>query len=326
MKTAGAAPFWHLPVPGGTARWRMQAVWWLVWPKLFGPGARAIEGWTPSGHTRLLSASRLTVAPSHCMHSQQSGQQGATLLRSSSGSAGAGRQAVLTAVICFGLCASEEWGFAYMLRSGSKLVSACNLTLPLVAACSCACVLRAFPAGIARLRDRIRRLRATCISKEDQQIMQSMIIRPKHISVRNPQAPGPRSRSALCSRRRRYDARIPPIFADHLRSSVLCIQCRQARGGIPLVAISVRACMPGQRISLREWGRMGYWYRFFNFDLPEGSQGNTEADWRQWRQTRFGHARSERRRPQFTAHNSVRPLKNGLSLGGSSATRPPIHP
>ena len=35
-----------------TARWRMQAVWWLVWPKLFGPGARAIvEGWTPSGHT-----------------------------------------------------------------------------------------------------------------------------------------------------------------------------------------------------------------------------------------------------------------------------------
>ena len=43
------APFWNLPVPGGTARWRMQAVWWLVWPKLFGPGARAIvEGWTPA--------------------------------------------------------------------------------------------------------------------------------------------------------------------------------------------------------------------------------------------------------------------------------------
>ena len=56
-----------------------------------------------------------------------------------SGSARAGRQAVLTAVICFGLCASEEWGFAYILRSGSKLVSTCNLTLPLVAACSCAC-------------------------------------------------------------------------------------------------------------------------------------------------------------------------------------------
>ena len=146
MKTASAAPCWPLPVPGGTARWRMQAVWWLVWPKLFGPGARAIvEGWTraPSGHTRLLSASRLTVAPGRCMYSQQSGQQSATLLRIRS--ARAGRQAVLTDVICFGLCASEEWGFAYILRSGSKLVSACNLTLPLVAACSCACVLRASP-------------------------------------------------------------------------------------------------------------------------------------------------------------------------------------
>ena len=63
-----------------------------------------------------------------------------------------GKLPPLMAVICFGLCASEEWGFAYILRSGSKLVSACNLTfkLPLVAACSCACVLRAFPAGIAR--------------------------------------------------------------------------------------------------------------------------------------------------------------------------------
>ena len=50
------------PVPGPwcitAARWRMQAAWWLVWPRLFGPGARAIvEGWTPSGHTRLLPAS-----------------------------------------------------------------------------------------------------------------------------------------------------------------------------------------------------------------------------------------------------------------------------
>ncbi len=78
--------------------------------------------------------------------------------------------------------------------------------------------------------------------------MQYMTIRPKHgISVRNPQAPGPRSRSALCSRRRRYDARRSPIFADCLRSGVLWLQCRRARGGIPLVAISVRACMPGQR-------------------------------------------------------------------------------
>ena len=130
--------------------------------------------------------------------------------------------------------------------------------------------------------------------------------------MRNPQASGPRSRSARCSWRRRYDARRSPIFADHLHSGVLCIQCRQARGGISLVAISVRACMPGQRILT---SRTRNWYRFFYFDLTEGSQGTIEAGWRHWRQARFGHARSERRRPQFTAHNSVRSLKSGLSLG-----------
>ncbi len=86
------------------------------------------------------------MAPGHCKHSQQSGQQSATLLPF--GLCRCGRQAVLTAVICFGLYASEEWRFAYILRSGCKLVSACNLMLPLVAACSCACVLRAFPAGM----------------------------------------------------------------------------------------------------------------------------------------------------------------------------------
>ena len=60
-----------------------------------------------------------------------------------------------------------------------------------------------------------------------------MIIRPKHISVRNPQAPGPRSRlgSALCSRRRRYDARRSPIFAGHLRSGVLCINAGKLEVG-----------------------------------------------------------------------------------------------
>ena len=146
-----------------------------------------------------------------------------------------------------------------------------------------------------------------------------MIIRPKHISVRNPQAPGPRSRSALCSRRRRYDARRSPIFAGHLRSGVLCIQCRQARGGIPLVAISVRACMPGQRIFT---SRTGVLVHSFFFDLTGGSQGISPFDLRHHRQTRFGHARSRRRRPQFKAHNSVRPFENGLRSLGSSATRP----
>ena len=51
-----------------------------------------------------------------------------------------GRQAVLSAAICFGPCASEEWGFAYILRSGGNLLSACNLTLPLVAARAAALV------------------------------------------------------------------------------------------------------------------------------------------------------------------------------------------
>ena len=144
-------PFWHLPVPGGTARWRMQAVWWLVWPKLFGPGARAIvEGWTPSGHTRLLPASRLTVAPGRCMYSQQSGQQSATLLRIRALPVPVDR-------LCLRLssasgCAHRKNGDlrTFYALAALELVLACNLTLPLVAACSCACVLRAFPAGIAR--------------------------------------------------------------------------------------------------------------------------------------------------------------------------------
>ena len=47
------------------------------------------------------------------------------VLRSSAfGLCRCGRQAVLTAVICFGLCASEEWAFAYIPRPGCKLISA----------------------------------------------------------------------------------------------------------------------------------------------------------------------------------------------------------
>ena len=61
---------------------------------------------------------------------------------------------------------------------------------------------------------------------------------------------------------------------------------------------------------------------FFGFGSDGGSQGTSPFDFRHYRQTRFGHARSRRGRPQFKAHNSVRPFENGLSLGGSSATRP----
>ncbi len=70
--------------------------------------------------------------------------------------------------------------------------------------------------------------------------------------------------------------------------------------------------------------RIGYrvLVSFFYFDLTEGSQGTSPFDLRYHRENGFGHARSERRRPQFTAHNSVRPFENGLRSLGSSATRP----
>ena len=158
-----------------------------------------------------------------------------------------------------------------------------------------ACVMRAFPVGVARQRDRMRTLRATCIAKRTVRY-DLVIIRPMHvvISVWNPQAPGPRSRSALCSRRRRYDARRSPIFAAHLGSDVLCSQWMQARGGISLVAIADLAWMPGQRIFISEKGVPVY---SFFFDLDGWSQGTSPFDFRHYRQTRFGHARSKRGRP-----------------------------
>ena len=67
------------------------------------------------------------------------------------------------------------------------------------------------------------------------------------------------------------------------------------------------------------WGRLVANGGFY----IEGPQKISPFDFRRhYRQTRLGHARGERGRPQFTAHNSVRSLKSGLSLGGSSATRP----
>ena len=91
-----------------------------------------------------------------------------------SGSARAGRQAVLTAVICFGLCASEEWGFAYILRSGIRLVSACMQ--PDVASGRCV-QLRLCPTRLPRGHRKITRSNTKATSdlhsQEDQQIMQS---------------------------------------------------------------------------------------------------------------------------------------------------------
>ena len=56
--------------------------------------------------------------------------------------------------------------------------------------------------------------------------------------------------------------------------------------------------------------------------IAEGPQGTSPFDLRYHRENGARQPGNERSRPQFTAHNSVRSLKNGLSLGGSSATRP----
>jgi hypothetical protein len=125
----------------------------------------------------------------------------------------------------------------------------------------------------------------------------------------------------------------------NLHSGVLCIQCRQARGGILQVAISVRACMPGNGFSLREPGRYtgAYWHTLFYFDLgcQWGSLETNVAGWChsasaiEWSQTRFGHARGERSRPpgHFKVHrhgdNSVRPLKTASAWVGAPRPGPP---
>jgi len=196
----------------------MQAVWWLVWPKLFGPGARAIvEGWTPSGHTRLLPASRLTVAPGHRMHSQQSGPQSATLLRiralpvRATGCAYGCHLLRALRIGKMGICVhSTRWLQAHI---GMKPDAA-----------SGRCVqLRLCPTRLPRGHRKITRSNTKATSdlrsKEDQQIRQSMTIRPKHgISVRSPQAPGPRSRSALAA------GEGATTLGDHPFSLITCVR------------------------------------------------------------------------------------------------------
>ena len=138
MKTASAALFWHPPVPGDRALAHASGVVAAL-AQTFGPGARAIEGGTPSGHTpAVCEPPHSGACPLYVFPAKWS----AKVLRSSEFGLCRcrGRQAVLTAVICFGPCASEEWGFAYILRSGGNFLSACNLTLPLVAARAAALV------------------------------------------------------------------------------------------------------------------------------------------------------------------------------------------
>ena len=114
-----------------------------------------------------------------------------------SGSAGAGRQTALRLPFASG-CAHRRRGIC---GHPALWQQAYIDILPDVASGRCVQLrlsLRAFPVGIARQRDRMRTLRATCIVTGPV-IWHSMTIRHMHaaISVRNPQAIRPRSRSAM---------------------------------------------------------------------------------------------------------------------------------
>ena len=183
--------------------------------------------------------------------------------------------------------------------------------------------LRAFPVGIARQRDRMRTLRATCIVTGPV-IWHSMTIRHMHaaISVRNPQAPRPRSRSAM---QQANTLRRSEITNFRVSSALGCLAHAmeaRLRQDFTRGDRCPRLHAPSNGFHFEE--TEGNWVLVFLFFRPRvrGSQGTNRIDLRHHRQTRFGYARSKRSQPQFKAHNSVRPFENGLSLGGSSATRP----
>ena len=117
-------------------------------------------------------------------------------------------------------------------------------------------------------------------------------------------------------------------IGDHQFSRLTCARVPCARNGGKIEAgfhsrrsLPSPAC-PSQRISFRRTD--GNWVLVWLFFRPRvrGSQGTSPFEFRQYRQTRFGYARSKRSQPQFKAHNSVRPFENGLRSLGSSATRP----
>ena len=137
MKATLPAPFWPLPAGPGDCTLAQRHVGQLG----LRPGARPlsaslVEVPTQPGardHKSLRSASQRRLPIVLCS------QQGA--LRSSALGLCRCRSTNSTlAAVRLGLCASEEEGFAGILRSGSKLISACNLMLPLVAACRAALV------------------------------------------------------------------------------------------------------------------------------------------------------------------------------------------
>ena len=172
MKTASAAPFWHLHVPGGTARWRMQAVWWLDWSKLFAPARVRSSKDGPPAVTRaccLRAASQWRLAVV-CILSKVVSK----VLRSSA----------------FGLCPCRSTGCAYgchLLRAvrigrmgicvHSTLWQQARIGMqPDVASGRCV-QLRLCPTRLPRGHRKITRSNTKATSdlhsKEDQQIMQS---------------------------------------------------------------------------------------------------------------------------------------------------------
>ena len=151
--------------------------------------------------------------------------------------------------------------------------------------------------------------------------MHSMTIRPKHgISVRSPQAPGPRSRTSCEARFAAGEG--ATTLGDDPFSLITCVRVSCAsNAGKAWRSLFAPACRATDFHFENRGTGVTLVQTFFSTSAG-GSQGISPFDFRHYRQTRFGNARSRRRRPQLKAHNSVRSLKNGLSLGGSSATRP----
>ena len=154
-----------------------------------------------------------------------------------------------------------------------------------------------------------------------------MKIPHKHaaISVRNPQAARPRSRSAL---QQANTLRRSEITNFRVSSALECLaHVMEARWRQDFTRGD--RC-PRLHAPPNGFHFDGNWVLVWLFFRPRvrGSQGTSPFEFRHYRQTRFGYARSKRSQPQFKAHNSVRPFENGLRSLGSSATRPysRLHP
>ena len=149
MKTASAALLWHPPVPGDRALAHASGVVAAL-AQTFGPGARAIEGGTPSGHTPAVcepphsGACPLYVFPAKVV------SKSATLLRIralpvpwSTGCAYGCHLLRAVRIGRMGICVHSTLWRQFLIGMQPDVASG-------RCACSCACVLRASPASIAR--------------------------------------------------------------------------------------------------------------------------------------------------------------------------------